>query len=104
MYELIMRGWPFEKDEYYEVQMNVNGKIVDVPTFGAKVNSHPVYSATLKKLLMRCLAFEATMRPKPDELLGICEQAVQVVDKMEKDPKMGARVYHEWWEHGIGPS
>jgi hypothetical protein len=48
-------------------------------TFGSKINEVDVYSATLRRLVMQCLALHAPDRPTPTEILEICTEVTQIL-------------------------
>jgi hypothetical protein len=100
MYELIMRGRAINTKEYWRVHMNIAGRAKGLDTYGIEAEGHPIYSATLRKLVMRCLAFKATDRPTPDEMLEICEGATAVVKKVEEDDgfDVALSLDHQFWE------
>lgn len=77
MYELIMRGRRFNADEYYVVQDKTINKVYS--TFGSKINEVEVYSATLRRLVMQCLAVNAPDRPTPTEILDICTKVTTIL-------------------------
>jgi len=79
MYELIMRGRQFNQDEYYLVETMVENKKKTYGTFGSKINEADMYSATLRRLVMRCLAVDAPKRPTPTSLVTTCTQVAQIL-------------------------
>ena len=103
MYELIMRGRDPDWNQVWRVDMTVNGERRNLDFFGIEAKNHPAYSATLRKLLMRCLAVDATDRPTPDEMLEICEGAIAVVRQVEEEDgivEVGL-IQHQFWEDGL---
>jgi len=81
--------------------MKIANSVESLDTFGILVDDEEMYSATLRKIVMRCLALKATDRPTPDELLEICESATAVVNKMEDEEvhKIEAKgLPHQFWD------
>lgn len=79
--------------------MNINGNVVAFDAFGTEINRNTIYSATLRKLVIRCLARKAVMRPRPDEVLAICEAATAVVSSVEDgEPTIGERTAMQFWD------
>ena len=97
---LIQRGRSFDKKSgYCNVHMNINGDVVAFDAFGTEINRNTVYSAALRKLVIRCLARKATYRPRPDEILAICEGATAVVSSLENgEPTIGGRTAMQFWD------